>query len=72
MGFNPEYARPEWFLVNVLPTPPSHVRPSDVSATGTSEDDLTHQLCNIVKVNLKLEDCLSRGDPPHVLAEFEK
>jgi DNA-directed RNA polymerase II subunit RPB1 len=68
LGFNPQYARPEWFLVSVLPVPPPHVRPAVAVEGGTSsEDDLTHQLINIVKVNLKLEDSINKGDPPHVI-----
>ena len=71
LGLNPKYCRPEWMLVSVLPVPPPHVRPSVLSGAGASADDLTHILVNIVKANEKLKDCIRKGDPPHILADFE-
>jgi hypothetical protein len=44
-GFNPESARPEWMVLQVLPVPPVYVRPSITLESGIrSEDDLTHKL----------------------------
>ena len=56
LGLNPKYARPEWFLVTVLPVPPQHVRP-EVAVEGqpSAPDDLTQALINIIKANLKLQ-----------------
>jgi DNA-directed RNA polymerase beta' subunit len=53
LGLHPEYSRPDWLILTVLPVPPPHVRPSVVMDGGLSrsEDDLTHQLVNIIKVN---------------------
>ena len=72
LGLNPDFSRPEWFLVSVLPVPPPHVRPSVMAGDGASEDDLTHILCNIIKVNMKLEDSITRGDPPHIIQSYEE
>lgn len=72
LGFDPKFARPEWMLVSVLPVPPPHVRPTVMQGDMQSEDDLTFQLVNIVKANLILEDAIMRGDPRHVISEFEK
>jgi DNA-directed RNA polymerase II subunit RPB1 len=73
LGLNPKFARPEWFLVTVLPVPPPHVRPAVVMDGGlSSEDDLTHQLCNIVKVNMKLEDSILKGDANHIVAALQE
>ena len=59
LGLDVTWARPEWFLVQVLPIPPLHVRPSVNmgGGTGTSEDDLTHQIVNVIKSNAQ-----SNGD----------
>lgn len=71
LGLNVKYCRPEWMLISALPVPPPHVRPSVTSGAGQSSDDLTHILTNIVKANEKLKDCIRKGDPPHILADFE-
>lgn len=45
LGLNPQYSRPDWLIITVLPVPPPHVRPSvALDAGARSEDDLTHQL----------------------------
>lgn len=72
LGLNPQYSRPEWFLVTVLPVPPPHVRPYVVQSATASEDDLTHMLVNIVKVNMKLEDSIARGESADVRAGYEE
>ncbi|KAG5185243.1 hypothetical protein JKP88DRAFT_271988 [Tribonema minus] len=74
LGLNPEYSRPEWLLITVLPVPPPHVRPSVAMDGGLtrSEDDLTHQLVNIVKVNNSLENCIRTGEPAHIVEQFEQ
>src|SRR5918998_1713964 len=44
LGYDPKTARPEWFVLQVLPVPPVTVRPSIILETGIrSEDDLTHK-----------------------------
>eukprot|EP01132_Coremiostelium_polycephalum_P012859 gene12859-15717_t len=70
MGFNPEWVRPDWMLVTVLPVPPPPVRPSimmDTSSRG--EDDLTHKLADIVKANRELKRQEKNGAPAHIIAE---
>lgn len=72
LGFDPQFARPDWFIVTVLPVPPPHVRPSIVQDGGAqSEDDLTHQLLNIVKANIALENSILK-EPPHIIASLEE
>jgi len=73
LGLDTTHARADWMLVQVLPVPPLHVRPS-VSLGGgaqTSEDDLTHQLVNIVKANLSLKQAVTNGEPAIVVEQFE-
>lgn len=55
-GLDPEATRPEWLVMNVIPVPPLTVRPSIQLETGErSEDDLTHKLADIVKINNKIK-----------------
>ncbi|CAM9431387.1 unnamed protein product [Chrysoparadoxa australica] len=74
LGLDPKYSRPEWLLITVLPVPPPHVRPTVVMDGGLnrSEDDLTHQLVNIIKVNTSLQNCIRVGEPNHIVEQFEQ
>src|SRR3989338_7555243 len=55
LGLNPYYARPEWIVLNVLAIPPVTIRPSITLESGErSEDDLTHKLGDIVRINQRL------------------
>jgi DNA-directed RNA polymerase II subunit RPB1 len=71
LGLDPIHARPEWLLVQVLPIPPLHVRPSVMAGGTSSEDDLTHQIVNCIKSNLTLLNAVSNGEPNVVLQQFE-
>jgi DNA-directed RNA polymerase II subunit RPB1 len=73
LGLDVQHARPDWLLVQVLPVPPLHVRPSVTVGGGTqsSEDDLTHQLVNVIKSNLSLQQAVSNGEPQIVVEQFE-
>lgn len=72
LGLNPKWARPEWLLVSVMPVPPPHVRPSVEAGGKRAEDDLTHVLSSIVKINVSLQNCIGKGEPPHVIEQFEQ
>eukprot|EP00904_Undaria_pinnatifida_P012757 jgi/Undpi1/8611/HiC_scaffold_25.g11076.m1 len=73
LGLNPQYSRPDWLIITVLPVPPPHVRPSvALDAGARSEDDLTHQLVNICKANMRLEACVRTGEPAHIVESFEQ
>ena len=62
LGFNPKWNRPEWMICTVLPVPPPAVRPSIIEENGQRrEDDLTHKLSDIVKVNTQLKQRIERG-----------
>ena len=67
LGLDPKWTRPEWLLITVLPVPPPHVRPPVEMDGNVTEDDLTHQIINVVKTNLSLEAALQRGDPFHII-----
>src|SRR5207247_6501822 len=52
LGVNPEVARPEWMVLTALLAPPVTVRPSITLVSGDrSEDDLTHQLVDVLRLN---------------------
>jgi DNA-directed RNA polymerase II subunit RPB1 len=56
LGFHKKYNRPEWMICTMLPVPPPTVRPSVRNDTGVrQEDDLTHKLLMIIKVNNSLK-----------------
>ena len=62
LGVNPEVARPEWLVLTVLPVPPVTVRPSIILDTGErSEDDLTHKLVDILRINQRLLENMEAG-----------
>ncbi|OYT26094.1 MAG: DNA-directed RNA polymerase subunit A' [Thermoprotei archaeon ex4572_64] len=71
IGIDPEVSRPEWAVLTVLPVPPPQVRPSIQLETGIrSEDDLTHKLVDIVRVNEKLRSAIEAGAPSNVIDEL--
>ncbi|ODV93810.1 hypothetical protein PACTADRAFT_18443 [Pachysolen tannophilus NRRL Y-2460] len=72
LGFNEDYARPEWMIITVLPVPPPAVRPSvQVNDTARGEDDLTFKLADIVKYNMSVQKLEMDGSPLHVISEYE-
>ncbi len=63
--------RPEWFVLTILPIPPVTVRPSITLETGErSEDDLTHKLVDIVRINERLRKNLEIGAPDFIIADI--
>ncbi len=63
LGFDPQYARPEWMICNVLAVPPLTVRPSVVMDDHQRmEDDLTHQLISIIRSNERLRDKIDKNE----------
>jgi DNA-directed RNA polymerase II subunit RPB1 len=68
LGFNSNYARPEWMVCTILAVPPLSVRPSVVMDDHQRmEDDLTHQLISIIRANDRLRDRIDRGDPADMI-----
>lgn len=70
LGFDPKYNRPEWMICTTLPVPPPAVRPSVRTETGQrQEDDLTHKLLMIVKVNKNLAQKIEKSIAEKTLAQ---
>jgi len=71
MGFDPEYTRPEWMILTALLVPPVTVRPSITLETGErSEDDLTHKLVDIMRINQRLEANINAGAPQLIIEDL--
>src|SRR5918912_270772 len=71
LGYNANTARPEWFVLPVLPVPPVTVRPAIILETRIrSEDDLTHKLVDIIRVNQRLKESKEAGTPPLIVQDL--
>ena len=71
LAYDPVTARPEWFILQVLPVPPVTVRPSIILETGIrSEDDLTHKMVDIIRVNQRLKESKEAGTPPLIVQDL--
>ncbi len=71
LGYAPERLRPEWFVLTVLQVPPITIRPSITLDTGIkSEDDLTHKLVDIIRINLRLKDNIDAGAPQLIIEDL--
>uniref|UniRef100_A0A663FK03 DNA-directed RNA polymerase subunit n=1 Tax=Aquila chrysaetos chrysaetos TaxID=223781 RepID=A0A663FK03_AQUCH len=60
LGMDPKFARPEWMVCTVLP------------GSARNQDDLTHKLADIVKINNQLRRNEQNGAAAHVIAEDVK
>ncbi len=70
-GLNPTAVRPEWMVLTVLPIPPVTMRPSITLETGErSEDDLTHKLGDIVRINQRLFENINAGAPEIIVEDL--
>ncbi|OYT52782.1 DNA-directed RNA polymerase subunit A'/A'' [Candidatus Bathyarchaeota archaeon ex4484_135] len=73
LGIDPKSARPEWMVLTVLPVPPVYVRPAITLETGIrSEDDLTHKLVDILRINQRLKEDLESGAPPLIIQDLSE
>ena len=71
LGLNPEFARPEWGVLTILPVPPVTIRPSITLESGErSEDDLTHKLGDIVRINQRLFENINAGAPEIIVEDL--
>ncbi|MCS7146025.1 MAG: DNA-directed RNA polymerase subunit A' [Nitrososphaerota archaeon] len=71
LDIDPHSSRPEWMVLTVLPVPPVYVRPSiTLESNYRSEDDLTHKLVDILRVNQRLRESITAAAPSPVIAEL--
>ncbi len=63
--------RPEWVILTLFPVPPVISRPSITLETGErSEDDLTHKIVDIVRINQRLRENLGIGAPDFIIEDL--
>jgi len=71
IGFDPGVARPEWMVLTILQIPPVTMRPSITLESGErSEDDLTHKLGDIVRINQRLFENINAGAPEIIVEDL--
>ena len=71
LSYDYKATRPEWFILQVLPVPPLAVRPSITLESGVrSEDDLTHKIVDILRVNQRVKESKESGTPPLIVQDL--
>ncbi len=71
IGYKAPLTRPEWLILTLLPIPPVTMRPSITLETGErSEDDLTHKLGDIVRINQRLFENINAGAPEIIVEDL--
>ncbi|MCX9013319.1 MAG: DNA-directed RNA polymerase subunit A' [Candidatus Methanoperedens sp.] len=71
IGMDPNNARPEWMILTVLPVPPVTMRPSITLESGQrSEDDLTHKLVDIIRINQRFQENREAGAPQLIIEDL--
>ncbi|PSP60810.1 DNA-directed RNA polymerase subunit A' [Halobacteriales archaeon QH_8_67_36] len=71
LGMNPARSRPEWMVLTVLPVPPVTARPSITLDNGQrSEDDLTHKLVDIIRINQRFMENREAGAPQLIIEDL--
>jgi DNA-directed RNA polymerase subunit A' len=71
LGIDPNACRPEWMVLTALPVPPVTVRPSITLESGDrSEDDLTHKLVDVLRINQRLRENRDAGAPQLIVEDL--
>lgn len=70
-GITPEALRPEWMVLTTLLIPSVSMRPSITLQSGErAEDDLTHKLGDIVRINQRLFENINAGAPEIIIEDL--
>ncbi|MDI3482663.1 MAG: DNA-directed polymerase subunit [Candidatus Methanomethylophilaceae archaeon] len=71
LGIDPQSCRPEWMVLTALAVPPVTVRPSITLESGDrSEDDLTHKLVDVLRINQRLRENRDAGAPQLIVEDL--
>ncbi len=71
LGYDPTTFRPEWMVLTALPVPPVTVRPSITLESGDrSEDDITHKLVDVLRINQRLRENRDAGAPQLIIEDL--
>ena len=70
-GLKVPHIRPEWIILTIMSIPPVTMRPSITLESGErSEDDLTHKLGDIVRINQRLFENINAGAPEIIVEDL--
>ncbi len=70
-GIDVQAIRPEWSIITIFAIPPVTMRPSITLESGErSEDDLTHKLGDIVRINQRLFENINAGAPEIIIEDL--
>jgi DNA-directed RNA polymerase subunit A' len=71
LGLKPEIVRPEWMVLTTMLVLPVTIRPSITLETGErAEDDLTHKLVDIMRINMRLKENMTTGAPTVIVEDL--
>ncbi len=71
LGLKVKNARPEWAVLTLFSIPPVTMRPSITLESGErAEDDLTHKLGDIVRINQRLFENINAGAPEIIVEDL--
>ena len=63
--------RPEWMIMSSIPVLPITARPSiTLESSDRSEDDLTHKLVDILRINQRLDENINSGAPQLIIEDL--
>ncbi len=66
-----EGGRPEWLIIDNVLVPPVTIRPSITLETGQrSEDDLTHKLVDVIRINQRLKNNMEIDAPDFIIDDL--
>ena len=71
LGFSEKWCLPHWLICDILPISPPAVRPS-VSREGNqrAEDDITHKLADIIKINNTLKQRIQQNSRIDMIDDY--
>jgi DNA-directed RNA polymerase III subunit RPC1 len=70
LGLNSEAGRPESYLWTYLPVPPANIRPSVPGDQGSTEDDLTTKLSEIIDLNARLRQAIDKDEHMSIQMDY--
>ncbi|MDD3159668.1 MAG: DNA-directed RNA polymerase subunit A' [Candidatus ainarchaeum sp.] len=71
LGYEISRVRPEFFVLTVLQVPPVTIRPTITLEAGMkSEDDLSHKLVDVMRINMRLKDNIEAGAPQLIIEDL--
>ncbi len=71
LGMNPEVSEPQSMVLTVMPVPPVTMRPSITLESGErSEDDLTHKMVDVLRINQRLQENRDAGAPQLIVEDL--